>query len=70
MSSERRKILLVDDEPRLLDSVRMNLELEGFEVFEAHDGQEALDRIRKVIPDLVVLDVMMPRMDGFETLEE
>ena len=70
MSSDRRKILLVDDEPRLLDSVRMNLELEGFEVFEAHDGQEALDRIRKVIPDLVVMDVMMPRMDGFETLEE
>ena len=70
MSRERRKILLVDDEPRLLDAVRMNLELEGFEVFEAHDGSEALEQIRKVLPDLVVLDVMMPRLDGFETLAE
>ena len=70
MSRDRRKILLVDDEPRLLDSVRMNLELEDFEVFEAHDGHEALDQIRKVMPDLVVLDVMMPRMDGLETLTE
>jgi two-component system KDP operon response regulator KdpE len=70
VTRERRKILLVDDEPRLLDSVRMNLELEGFQVFEAHDGAEALDRIRKVLPDLVVLDVMMPRLDGFETLVE
>jgi two-component system KDP operon response regulator KdpE len=67
---DRRKILLVDDEPRLLDSVRMNLELEGFEVYEAHDGAEALERVRKVLPDLVVLDVMMPRMDGLETLAE
>jgi DNA-binding response OmpR family regulator len=70
MTAERRKILLVDDEPRLLDSVRMNLEMEGFQVFEAHDGQEALDRIRRVMPDLVVLDIMMPRMDGLETLSE
>ena len=70
MNRDRRKILLVDDEPRLLDSMRMNLELEGFEVYEAHDGQEALDRIRKLLPDLVVLDVMMPRMDGLETLAE
>lgn len=70
MSRDRRKILLVDDEPRLLDSVRMNLELEGFEVFEAHDGAEALERVRKVLPDLVVLDVMMPRLDGLEALSE
>jgi two-component system, OmpR family, KDP operon response regulator KdpE len=68
--SERRRILLVDDEPRLLDSVRMNLDLEGFEVFEAHDGQEALEKISKLMPELVVLDVMMPRMDGLETLRE
>ena len=70
MSRERPRVLLVDDEPRLLDAVRMNLEVEGFEVFEAHDGAEALERIRKVLPDLVVLDVMMPRLDGLETLVE
>ena len=70
MSRDRRKILLVDDEPRLLDSVRMNLEVEGYEVYEAHDGAEALDKLRKVLPDLVVLDVMMPRMDGLEALAE
>ena len=70
MNQERRRILLVDDEPRLLDSVRMNLELEGYEVFEAHDGLEALERVGKVMPDLVVLDVMMPRLDGLETLSE
>jgi two-component system KDP operon response regulator KdpE len=68
VSRERPRVLLVDDEPRLLDAVRMNLEVEGFEVFEAHDGAEALERIRKVLPDLVVLDVMMPRLDGLETL--
>lgn len=70
MSRERRKVLLVDDEPRLLDSVRMNLELEDFEVYEAHDGAEALEQVRKVLPDLVVLDVMMPHLDGLETLAE
>jgi two-component system KDP operon response regulator KdpE len=67
---QRRKIILVDDEVRIRDSVRMNLEIEGFEVYEAGDGQEALEKVRLVMPDLVVLDVMMPRMDGFETLRE
>ena len=70
MASPRRRILLVDDEPRILDSVRMNLELEGFEVSEATSGREALDKLRVVLPELVVLDVMMPEMDGFETLRE
>ena len=46
----------------------MNLDLEGFVVHEAYDGKDALDQVRKVIPDLVILDVMMPKMDGFETL--
>ncbi|HEX8968536.1 MAG TPA: response regulator, partial [Chloroflexota bacterium] len=63
-------ILIVDDEPRILDSVRMNLELEGFQVFEATDGQQALDAVRLRLPDLVVMDVMMPGMDGFEALRE
>jgi len=65
-----KSILLVDDEPRILDSVRMNLELEGFQVYEAHNGYEALEKLRRYLPDLVVLDVMMPEMDGFQTLRE
>src|ERR1700704_1141280 len=63
-------ILIVDDEPRILDSVRMNLELEGYQVFEATDGQDALDEGRRRLPVLVVMDVMMPEMDGFEALRE
>src|SRR6188508_609755 len=66
----KHTILIVDDEPRILDSVRMNLELEGYQVFEATNGQEALDEVRRRLPDLVVMDVMMPEMDGFEALRE
>jgi two-component system KDP operon response regulator KdpE len=70
MFSPKRRVLLVDDEPRIRESVRMNLEVEGFEVLEATDGVEALDAVRRLLPDLVVLDVMMPNLDGFETLRE
>jgi len=59
----------VDDEPRMTRFIRMNLDLEGFSVHEAFDGKEALDRVREVLPDLVILDVMMPKMDGFQTLQ-
>ncbi|MDP6585611.1 MAG: response regulator transcription factor [Anaerolineales bacterium] len=52
----------------MIHFIRMNLDLEGFSVHEAYDGKDALDQIRKVLPDLVILDVMMPKMDGFETL--
>jgi DNA-binding response OmpR family regulator len=62
-------ILVVDDEPRIRDLVRMNLEMERYRVLEADDGREALEQLREHLPDLVVLDVMMPDMDGFETLK-
>jgi len=62
-------ILVVDDESRMIRFVRMNLELEGFQVAGASNGLEALEKVRDYLPDLVVLDVMMPEMDGFETLE-
>lgn len=61
-------VLVVDDEPRMTRFIRMNLELEGYRVIEAHDGVEALDKVRTELPDLVILDVMMPELDGFETL--
>jgi two-component system KDP operon response regulator KdpE len=62
-------ILIVDDEPRIRDFVRMNLELEHYSVLEAGNGVEALDELRENLPDLIVLDVMMPEIDGFETLK-
>ena len=61
-------ILVVDDEPRMIGFIRMNLELEEHRVLEAHNGVEALETLRKQLPDLVLLDVMMPELDGFETL--
>jgi len=69
MSERHRLILVVDDEPRMTRFIKMNLELEGFQVVEAHSGLETLERVRTGLPDLVILDVMMPDMDGFETLE-
>ena len=63
-----RTILVVDDEPRVVELIRMNLEAEGFRVVSATGGYQALEKIAKELPDLVVLDIMMPDMDGFETL--
>jgi DNA-binding response OmpR family regulator len=68
MPGDGELILAVDDEPRMIRFIRMNLELEGYKVIEAHNGPEALDKVRQELPDLVLLDVMMPEMDGFETL--
>jgi DNA-binding response OmpR family regulator len=65
-----RSILVVDDEPHLVRAVRMYLELQGFTVFGAQSGEEALEVIRDRLPDLVVLDVMLPGLNGFETLQE
>lgn len=65
----RKRILVVDDEVRIRRFVRMNLDLEGYDVSEAGDGLAALVKVREELPDLVLLDVMMPNMDGFETLE-
>jgi DNA-binding response OmpR family regulator len=64
----RHRILVVDDEPRMIRFIRMNLEHDGFEVTEAADGLAALQQVRDTLPDLVLLDVAMPELDGFETL--
>src|SRR5215510_14633122 len=63
-----KRILVVEDEPRMIGFIRMNLELEGHQVLEAHNGLEALEAIRTKLPDVVLLDVMMPELDGYETL--
>lgn len=63
------KILVVDDEPDVLLLCRVNLEFEGYEVLEARDGEEALGQIATHQPDLVLLDVMMPGMDGWQVLD-
>jgi len=74
MTEPRREqdktILVVDDEPRIIEAVGMNLELEGYQVSGASNGYEALQKLTEELPDLVILDVMMPEMDGFETLRE
>ena len=68
--SDHKRILIADDEARMRRFVRMNLELEGFEVLEASDGLDAIRKAREDLPDLVILDVEMPKLDGFETLRE
>ncbi len=60
------KIMVVDDEPDLLEVVKLILESDGYQVVTANSGQEALDLIEKEMPDLVLLDIIMPRMDGWE----
>lgn len=65
-----KKILAVDDERHIVRLIQVNLERAGYEVVTAYDGREALKKIAEERPDLVVLDVMMPYMDGLETLKQ
>jgi len=65
-----KTVLVVDDEPHVVEFIAMNLELEGFRVVRAANGYEALEKAAREMPDLVVLDIMMPDIDGFETLEK
>jgi DNA-binding response OmpR family regulator len=65
MPARKTTILTADDDPQLLRLMTRNLELEGYDVLSASDGQQALEEIERKIPDLVLLDVMMPKMDGF-----
>ncbi len=64
---KRRKILLVDDEVHIQEMLRINMKSQGYECLSAYTGEEALDIARKESPDLILLDVMMPGMDGVET---
>lgn len=69
MEASEYKILLVDDEKDIIEFLSYNLAREGFKVFSANSGKEALKIARQQIPDIIVLDVMMPGMDGVETCE-
>ena len=66
MSSSKQKILIVDDEKDILDLIAFNLNREGYQVSTAQNGEEAISVAKQVNPDLIILDVMMPKMDGIE----
>ena len=66
MSDPRQRILVVDDEQDLLTVLKFGLEAEGFEVITASDGEQGLAAARQLVPDLMVLDLMLPRMDGYK----
>jgi two-component system alkaline phosphatase synthesis response regulator PhoP len=69
MKKKHTKILLVDDEPDILEIVGYNLKQEGYQIFTAANGKEAVAKAKKELPDLIIMDVMMPEMDGMEACE-
>ena len=64
------KILLVDDEPDILEIVSYNLKKEGYKIYTAKNGVEGFKIAKKVVPHLIILDIMMPEMDGIDTCEK
>ena len=68
--AEEKKVLLVDDEPDILDLLKYNLEKEGYEVQTALDGVKGVEIAKNFIPDLILLDIMMPKQDGVETCRQ
>lgn len=66
----KNKILVVDDEKPISDIIKFNLKKEGFDVYTAYDGEEALQKVEEVDPDLILLDLMLPKVDGLEVARE
>ena len=66
MSGAPSRVLVVDDDAVIRQLITVNLELEGFEVETAEDGQDCLDKVKAFAPDVITLDIMMPRMDGWD----
>ncbi len=69
MSESLGRVLVVDDSDVIRTLIAVNLELEGFEVVQAVDGQDALEKVIDVQPDVITIDVRMPRLDGFDTVQ-
>ncbi|MDQ4065637.1 MAG: response regulator [Actinomycetota bacterium] len=69
MPPDDKRILIADDDPVILRLIQVNLELEGYEVLTANNGEEAVTKAMADHPDLVILDIMMPRLDGYQTCE-
>jgi len=65
-----KKILIVDDEPNIVMSLEYTFKKNNFEVFIARDGQEALDILKNFLPDVIILDIRMPNVDGYDALEQ
>jgi len=69
MAKEKTKILLIEDDNFLVEMYTTKFELEGFEVTSAEDGKKGLDMVKKIKPDIILLDILMPKMDGFAVLD-
>jgi len=67
---EKNKILIIDDEQKLLDLLRLSLEMENYKVITARDGEEGLAKIKEHDPDLIICDIIMPKVDGYEVLRQ
>jgi len=65
-----KKILIVDDQRELVEAMKMRFENAGYDVVKAYDGKECLEKARKELPDLIIMDVAMPQMDGYEAVRE
>jgi len=63
---DKKRILIVDDEADIVESIKFSLELEGFECLEANDGEEALFKAKEERPDLILLDIMLPKINGYK----
>ncbi len=70
MNNPKQKILIVDDEPDIIELIEYNLKKEGYQVFTASNGLEAIQVAKKSLPDLIVLDIMMPKLDGIEACRQ
>jgi DNA-binding response OmpR family regulator len=70
LMEKKRRLVYIEDEPEMIDLVRLILNRRGFEITGANGGREGLDLVKKMIPDLVLLDLMMPDMDGWDVYQQ